>query len=168
MLPWHSLLTPNRGRKPRNQCLGVSQIATQGFAAREVGETYTYARQLCQHLDDPHQLFPLVRGLWNYYLVRAEYQTAHALAEHLLTLAQQVRDVSMLCAAHRALGTTLYNLGAPASAHTHFAQGIALYDPQQHRASAFLYGEDTGVFCHGYAALTLWYLGYPAQGLVRS
>ena len=35
----------------------------------------------------------------------------------------------MLVAAHRALGTTLFYLGAVAAAHTHFAQGIALYDP---------------------------------------
>ena len=54
----------------------------------------------------------------------------------------------MLVAAYRALGTTLLHLGAVASAHTHFTQGIALYDPQQHRASAFLYGEDAGVVCH--------------------
>jgi predicted ATPase len=50
----------------------------------------------------------------------------------------------------------------------HLVQGIALYDPQQHRASAFLYGEDPGVVCRCYAARALWYLGYPDQGLVRS
>ena len=47
-------------------------------------------------------------------------------------------------------------------------QGMALYDPQQHRASAFLYGDDAGVVCHSFAAWTLWYLGYPDQGLARS
>jgi predicted ATPase len=62
----------------------------------------------------------------------------------------------------------LYNLGTAAEAHTHFTQGIALYDPQQHRTSAFLYGEDAGVLCHSFAAWTLWCLGYPDQGLVRS
>ena len=118
--------------------LGASLHATKGYAAPEVGQTYTRARQLCEHLEDPHQLFPVLRGLWHYYHVRAEYQTAQALGEQLLTLAQQVQDAAMLVAAHRALGTTLFYLGAVASAHTHFAQGIALYDPQQHRASAFL------------------------------
>src|SRR5262249_48606614 len=137
-------------------------------AAREVKETYTYARQLCEHLEDPQQLFPVLRGLWNYSFVRAELQTAHTLGEQLLTLAQQVRDASMLCAAHRAVGATLSWLGAVASAHTHLAQGITLYDLQQHRASAFLYGENTGVFCRGYTAMTLWLLGYPDQGLMRS
>ena len=71
-------------------------------------------------------------------------------------------------AAHRALGATLMWLGAVAVAHTHFAQGIALYDPQQHRAAAFLYGDDAGVICHSFSAWTLWFLGYPDQGLVRS
>jgi predicted ATPase len=50
----------------------------------------------------------------------------------------------------------------------HLAQGIALYDPQQHRASAFLYGEDAVVSCRIVAALARWWLGYPDQGLARS
>jgi predicted ATPase len=148
--------------------LGASLIAVKGYAAPEVQQTYIRAQHLCQHLDNPQQLFPVLRGLWNYYQVRAEYQTAHALGEQLLTLAQQVQDSAMLMAAHRALGSTLFHLGAPASAHTHFAQGIALYDPTQHRASAFRYGDDAGVVCHIHAAWALWYLGYPAQGLARS
>jgi len=148
--------------------LGASLIATKGYAAAEVGETYTYARQLCQYLEDSQQLFPVLCGLWSYYNNRAEHQTAHALGEQLLALAQQVQDSSMLVAAHRALGTTLMWLGAVASAHTHFAQSIALYDPQQHRSSAFRYGEDAGVICHIFAARALWLLGYPDQGLTRS
>jgi adenylate cyclase len=45
---------------------------------------------------------------------------------------------------------------------------MALYDPQQHHAIAFLHGEDAGVICRSYAAWTLWYLGYPDQGLARN
>jgi|RhiMetdeSRZDD1v2_1073273.scaffolds.fasta_scaffold36020_2 class 3 adenylate cyclase/predicted ATPase len=149
--------------------LGASLITTKGHGAPEVGQTYTRARQLSAHLDNPHQLSPILRGLWNYYANRAEYQTAYALGEQLLTLAQGMRqDSAMLVAAHRALGTTLLWMGAVAAAQTHFAQGIALYDPQQHRASAFRYGEDTGVICRSYAAWTLWHLGYPDQGLAQS
>jgi predicted ATPase len=148
--------------------LGASLIATKGYAASEVAQTYIRAQQLCQHLADPSQLFPVLRGLWNYYQVRAEVQTAHELSTQLLALAQQAQDSAMLVAAHRALGTTLCCLGAVASAYRHFAQGIALYDPQQHRASVFLYGYDAGVICHSYTAWTLWILGYPDQGLARS
>jgi class 3 adenylate cyclase/predicted ATPase len=162
--------TPERTQREVDMhiALGASFIAVKGYAASEVAQTYTRAQHLCQHLDDPHQLFPVLRGLWNYYLVRAEYQTAQPLGEQLLTLAQQVRDASMLCAAHRALGTTSFVLGAVATAHIYFRQGIQLYDSQQHRASTFLYGEDAGVICRSLGAWALWCLGYPHQGLVWS
>jgi len=144
--------------------VGASLIAMKGQAAPEVGETYTYARQLCQHLEDPYRLFPVLRGLWHYYQVHAELQTAYALSEQLLTLAQQVQEPAMLIAAHRAVGMTLFYMGAVAAGHQHFAQGMALYDPLQHRAAAFLYGENAGVICHSFAAWALWYLGHPDQG----
>jgi len=85
-------------------------------------------------------------------------------------LAQQhAQDAAMLVAAYRALGTTLFWLGAGASAHLHFAQGMALYDAQQHRTDALLHVEgDTGVICHSHAAWELWYLGSPDQGLAQS
>src|SRR5262249_40252260 len=134
----------------------------------EAGHTYTRARQLCEQLDDPQQLFPVLRGLCNYYHVRAELQTAHTLGEQFLTLAQQVQDSAMLVAAHRALAGTLFYLGEITSALTHATKGMAFYNSQQHRTSAFLYGEDAGVVCQSFAARALWYLGYPAQSLVRS
>src|SRR5438309_6598503 len=115
--------------------LGASLIATKGQAAPEVEQTYSRARHLCQHLAEPQQLFPILRGVWHYYHVRAELQTAHALGEQLLTLAQQVQDPAMLIAAHRALGSTLFSLGEIALAYTHHTHGMVLHDPQQHRAS---------------------------------
>jgi tetratricopeptide (TPR) repeat protein len=162
--------TPERGQQELmlHIALGASLIATTGYAAPEVEQTYARARQLCHHLADPHQLFPALHGLRNYYQVRAEYQTSRTLGEQLLTLAQQAQDSAMLLVAHRALGTTLLLLGAGGSALTHLAQGMALYNPQQHCASTFLYGEDAGMICFSCAAWTLWWLGYPEQGLVRN
>jgi predicted ATPase len=148
--------------------LGASLIATKGPTAPEVEQTYFRAQHLCAHLEAPHQLFPVWRGLWNHYLIRAELQRAQALGEQLLALAQQAHNAAMLVAAHAALGRTLMYVGAVTSAHMHFIQGTALYDPQQHRTSAFLHGEDAGVNCQGFAARMLWHLGYPDQGLAQS
>ena len=148
--------------------LGTSLRVTKGQAAPEVGQTYSRARQLCEYLEDPSQLFPVLRGLWNYSFARAEYQTAHVLGERLLILAQQVQDATMLVAAHRALGTTLFWQGAVAAALPHFTEGLALYDSQQHRAAAFRHGEDSGVVCLSRGALALWVLGYPDQALTQS
>jgi hypothetical protein len=47
--------------------LGASLIATKGFGAPEVAQTYSHAQHLCQQLEDPSQLFPVLRGLWNHY-----------------------------------------------------------------------------------------------------
>jgi class 3 adenylate cyclase/predicted ATPase len=148
--------------------LGASLLIVKGSMAPEVGQTYTRARHLCQYLAEPHQLFPGLRGLSYYYLIRAEYQTAYALGEQLLALAQQAHNPVMLVEARSALGSAAFYLGAVATAHTHFTQGIALYNPQQYRAAAFLYGNDAGVVCHSRGAWALWCLGYPDQGLTQN
>src|SRR5262249_835019 len=83
--------------------LGASLSATKGYAASEVEQTYHRAQHLCQALDEPHQLFPVLWGLWGYAIVHGEFRTAHALGEQLLTLAQHTQDPVMLVAAHRAL-----------------------------------------------------------------
>jgi adenylate cyclase len=47
-------------------------------------------------------------------------------------------------------------------------RGIVLYDPQQHRGHAALYGQDTGAACLGFAAFALGLLGYPEQARQRA
>src|SRR5262249_52465685 len=57
--------TPERTRREVDMliALGASLLAVKGYAASEVGETYTRARLLCEHLEDSSQLFPVLRGL---------------------------------------------------------------------------------------------------------
>jgi predicted ATPase len=148
--------------------LGPALMATRGYAAPEVGNAYVRARELCRQVGETSQLFPVVWGLWAFYLLRAELQTAHELGERLLSLAQSVRQSALLLQAQHALGVTLFHLGEVASARVHLEQGIALYDPQQHHSHAFLYGHDPGVVCLSYVARALWHLGYPDQALDRS
>src|SRR5206468_1314159 len=74
----------------------------------------------------------------------------------------------LLLQAHHALGPTYLMTGDPVSGQAHLEQGIALFDPQQHRSHAFLYGgHDPGVCCLSHAALALWLLGYPDQASRR-
>jgi hypothetical protein len=65
------------------------------------------------------------------------------------------------------MGTTAFWLGELTQARDHLEQGIALYDAQQHRSLTLLYGQDPRVTCLGYAAWTLWLLGYADQALQR-
>ena len=143
-------------------------MATKGYSRPGSGAVYTRARELCRQVGETPQLFPVLRGLWLFYHVRGEYQTAHELGEQLLSLAQRLQDPALLVGAHRTLGDLYSGLESWPLPETHLEQGIALYDPQQHRSSVFLYGHDPGVFGLSYAALDLWFLGYPDQALKRS
>jgi predicted ATPase len=148
--------------------LGPALLVTKGQASPEVLHTYARARELCQQVGETPQLFQVLRGLWYFYLLRVELRTARELGERLLALAQQAGAPAFLLEAHYALGLTLNYLGEFSAAQAHLGQGIAIYDPQQHRSHAFRYGQDPGVASRAYAALNLWWLGYPDQALQQS
>jgi predicted ATPase len=161
--------TPERSQQELTlqTTLGPVLIATKGFAAPEVEKTYTRARELCRQVGETSQLFLVLRGLWTFYNTRAELQTAHELGEQFLSLAQGVQDPALLVEAHRVLGRTLFDCGELTPARAHLEQGIALYDPLQHRSHTFLYGYDPGVAGLSFLALVLWHLGYLDQAFKR-
>src|SRR5262249_31910166 len=148
--------------------LGAPLMATQGWAAPEVGAAYARARAFCHQLGEPPELFPALYGLWVFHYTRAELQKAQEIAEQLLRLAQRGSDTTLLMEASHVLGNTLHRRGELTAARAHLEQGLALYDPRQHRTQASVYGMDDGVAGLGYAALVLWSLGYPAQPLQRT
>jgi predicted ATPase len=148
--------------------LGPELIATKGYAAPDVAQAYTRARELCRQVGETPQLFPVLWGLWYFYTLRAEFHMARELEEQFLTLAQRVKDPALLLQAHFMPGTTSLHHGELVAALGSLEQAIALYDPQQHRAQARLYGEGTGVIARAYIGRPLWLLGYPDQALQRS
>jgi class 3 adenylate cyclase/predicted ATPase len=148
--------------------LGMPLMNTRGYAAPEVERAYARARELCRQMGETPQLFPVLFGLWVFHFVRAELQTARELGEQFLRLAQNAQDRVLLLEAHHLLGTTLFHLGELTSAQTHFEQSIALYDPQQHRSLALLYGQDPAVVSLTYVALILWLSGSLDQALKKS
>jgi predicted ATPase len=147
--------------------LGSALVVAKGQGAPEVGQAYARARELCRQVGETPQLFPVLFGLWRFYQVRAEHETARELAEQCFSLAQRVHDPTLLLEAHFALGVSMLWLGEMAPAHTHLEQGIALYDPQEHRALAFRTGVDLKVWCLSHAAQVLWMLGYADQAVQR-
>jgi predicted ATPase len=130
-----------------------------------VEHAYARARALCQRVGETPQLFSVLRGLWQFYNGRGAYQTAREVGEQCLQLAQQGDDTARLLEAHHTLWTNRLRLGELPLAHTHLEQGLALYNPQQHRALAVLHGHDPGVCCRSVAAVALWLRGYPDQAL---
>jgi predicted ATPase len=145
--------------------LGVSLMATHGFASPEVEQTYLRALALCKQAENIPTLFPVLYGLWNLYLVRCALPRCIDMAMQMVTLAHRRRDPDFLLVAHNVLQQPLFHMGEFAVARHNQEQGSALYDPQKHRSLTAVYGEDPGFGCLVYGAATLWYLGYPEQAL---
>jgi predicted ATPase len=162
--------TPNRTLQELDLqiTLGAPLMATKGYGAAEVEKTYARARELCQQVGETPQIFPALLGLCGFYLVRAELQTAQELGQQILRLARSLQDRMSLLLAHFSLGPPLFWLGEFQSARTHLEAGSALYDSLKDRFLAWQAGLDPGVVCLSYAALTLWFQGYPDQALKRS
>jgi class 3 adenylate cyclase/predicted ATPase len=164
--------TPERAQQELTLqiALGVPLMATKGYAASEVGQAYARARELYQEqeVEETPQLFPVLWGLWAFYCNRAELHTARELAEQQLALTQSLQDPVLLVEARFTLGVTLFFLGEFIPAQDLLEQGVALYDPQQHRSLAVLSGFDPGVATLSWATHVWWYLGYPDQALTRS
>jgi predicted ATPase len=141
---------------------------TQGLGAPAVGRAYARARALCQQVGEPPQHFTVLGGLGQFYIQHGKYQTAHALAEQLLSLAQRQRDPAHLVNGYRRLGQSFFYLGALSAARAHLEQAIALASPQRHPTVDRSGGRDYDVHARNIVAEVLWLLGYPEQARERS
>jgi len=148
--------------------LGPALHAVKGFAAPEVELANTRARELCERLGNPPELFHALYGLWFMHLLRGELRRAHELVDRLLLRAHRMSDRTLLLLAEYALGINLSWLGEFPPAREHLEIAISIYNPERHRSSASRYrAADLGVTCLGYTAWTLWQLGYPDQALQK-
>jgi tetratricopeptide (TPR) repeat protein len=140
---------------------GLALLATKGWYAPEMGNTYRRAYELCQSLDDDPRLFSVLSGLWSYHLVRGEHTLAIGYTDEMMRLAPRLQNDGMLVQADWASGCSRFFKGQFAEAHANLERGREVYDPQKHRTLAFQFGQDPSVSCLCFDAMTLWILGYP-------
>jgi len=149
--------------------LGPVLVSTKGFANPEVEQTYTRARQLCSEQGQTPDLFPVLFGLWNFYEVKGEVETALQLARQMLQLAEESKDVALLLEANYALGDNLFWSGDFERSLQHCDEAVRLYDRPKHHSLAFVYGGyDPAVASLAFAAWDLWMLGQPEEAVARS
>lgn len=148
--------------------LGVALIATQGYAAPEVHRTFTQAWELCRQLGDTANRVPVLLGLWEASLLRAELPTALQLAKECEQLAQQNPERATQLLAHLTLGVVQFYFGEFLAARENLQKGFALYNRREFEGQSFMYGQDPGVVGLSYLAHVLLILGYPEQARVRN
>ena len=104
--------------------LGPALMATKGYAAPEVVQAYTRARELCQQIGERSEHFLILWNLWLFYLVRAEHQAAMELGEQCLQLAQSLQDETLLLEAQRQ-GLDMYQSTGAEFQRPHFLTMLA-------------------------------------------
>jgi predicted ATPase len=107
--------------------------------------------------------FSVLYGLW------VSNANAGAIADTLdhaanfLSSAQSQPSSGPLLVGHRILGYSLACSGDYPAALAHLETAVSLYRPDEHRNSAFHYGQDIGVSAFAHLSLGLWHRGYPDQ-----
>jgi predicted ATPase len=67
--------------------LGATALVARGHGSAEVEAAYTRARHLCQQLGDTDDVFPVLFGLWRFYVARPDFALCRQLAKELHALA---------------------------------------------------------------------------------
>jgi class 3 adenylate cyclase/predicted ATPase len=148
--------------------LGVPLIASRGYSAPEVEQTYTQARVLSERLGGSPQFANILWGLWVRYLTGGPIGAALEMAEQYRAIAEQTQDSGHLLETCQVMGIALFYLGEFHKALPYLARGDAMYDPDRHHALIYEHGGgDTGVAVRTHEALALWTLGYPDQARAK-
>ncbi len=111
--------------------LGRTLMASQGYSARAMGEAYYRARELCEQLNRPPELWAVLIGQHSYHQDRADLRLALKLAEELHELGVIENNDAARFAGCRLRGWTSLLLGEFTPAGALLEQSLALYDPSR-------------------------------------
>jgi predicted ATPase len=119
------------------------------------------AKALGEVPEDPLLLFSVLYGLWVANLVSFNSNICIDLATQFLSLAEKEGTTGPLMVGHQMVGISLQSTGKIVEGRAHYDQGIALYEPVQHRPLATRFGQDSRVVILSRRSAALWLLGYP-------
>ena len=151
-----------------NAMLGAAFTVLTGRTGPEVERAYARARELCEQVDDPPRVFPLLLALGWFYFIRGSQGAARDVGARMLAIAEATGDRAFFLTGHHTLGVASFYGGEFETALGHLERGVELYDPQAHspmRSPAFRHHLDTGVSCRMHGGWALWALGYPARAV---
>jgi predicted ATPase/class 3 adenylate cyclase len=141
--------------------------STKGYTI-EVEQAYQRALELCDRAGEIPELFPVLRGLASFYVLRMEEEKSVAMAERIIRLAERLDDRDMLVEGQMVLGYSLGSLDNLKAGLEHLEKAIALYDLKRQRVRRLGLGANEGVLALNAAAMYAWILGFPERARKRS
>ncbi len=138
--------------------LGPALVATEGYSATEVGQTYERALHLGRRLSD-RDIFVILCGLWVFHTVRGDLLRARNFALEFLSQAEQDPSPGLIMASNFLLGGNLFHLGQTKAALEHMTAALRAHHGPSESVLALFAGPDLGVFCRSYLAHLTWHQG---------
>jgi len=113
-------------------------------------------------------LFLVLYGFFAVNFVAFNGDVCRDLAAQFLALAEKYGATVPTIIGQRLMGHSLLFTGDIEAGRAHYNQGLALYDPAQHRPLATRFGQDSRVSVLSYRSWASWLLGYPEAALTDS
>ena len=135
--------------------LGPAVVATEGYSAAQVGETYHRALEISRRFED-RNLFVILSGAWVFHTVRGDLKTARQLSLDFLSAAEKEGAPGLLRAGNFLAGSSLFHVGQLDEALTHMSAARGTHDRSAESILALFAGPDLGVFCDSYLAHIDW------------
>ena len=147
---------------------GLALRSMKGWAAPEIEPVFARARQLCQALHDPPQLFPVLWALTLFHAIRGDLRVYREKADELMVLAEQSGEPAFLMGAHHLVGVSREFLGEMVEATRILDRGRELHIPSKHLEYTAMYGLDPGMISRAMSSRPLWALGFPDRAAERA
>ena len=160
--------SPDRDRTELTAQIAVGDltIAIKGYGVPEVESAYGRAAELCRRWDDRPHLLRALSGLSSYYLLRSHISKSLEMGKELLALSRDTDSPVSLAIAYGSFAVPAFWLGDLESAREYFEKVLAMRDRIPRTAGPG--GSDHSSATLQYLAWTLWYMGYPDQGLAAA
>jgi len=147
--------------------LGLAYMLLKGYAAEEVQTAYGRAYDLCRFIGKSASTFPVLCGLWEFYLVRADLDAAQDLAVQLQSIPAEENNPEIFLEAQRILGATSFWRGDFGSAQHHLKRALSTAEINSDARHTPVYGQDSRVAALASSACVSWLMGYPEQALAQ-
>jgi predicted ATPase len=123
---------------------------------------------LCQDLNDPPQLIPVLWATTLFLLIRGSLRECRDRADEMMGQAQRSGEPAYIMAAYHVSGVVREFIGDMLESSRLLERCRELHQPSQHLAYTAIYGQDPGMTARAMSSRSLWALGYPDRAAARA
>jgi tetratricopeptide (TPR) repeat protein len=147
---------------------GIALRSTSGWATQQIEGVFSKARQLCQEMDDPPELIPVLWATTLFLLIRGDLIACRERGDELMRQAERSGVQSYIMAANHLAGVVREFIGDMVESSRLLERCRELHNPSEGRINAATYGQDPGTLGRAMSARPLWALGYPDRAIQRA